>query len=105
MVLCPSYPPSVCSVIEGGGVMQRGPIRSLGSVSKTDRQCNPRLFGDGSTVTDAVRVRVAGRRAECRVSDRQGRGRGKGFECKFATYRAVSGWAPGPRPRRTARIQ
>jgi hypothetical protein len=32
MVRCPSYPPSVCSVTEGGGVMQRGPIRSLGSV-------------------------------------------------------------------------
>jgi hypothetical protein len=47
MVWCPSYPPSVCSVTEGGGVMQRGPIRSLGSVSDTDRQCNPRLFGDG----------------------------------------------------------
>jgi hypothetical protein len=42
-----SYPPSVCSVTEGGGVMQRGPIRSLGSVSNTDRQFNPRLFGDG----------------------------------------------------------
>jgi hypothetical protein len=27
--------------------MQRGPIRSLGSVSNIDRQCNPRLFGDG----------------------------------------------------------
>jgi hypothetical protein len=27
--------------------MQRGPIRSLGSVSNTDRHCNPRLFGDG----------------------------------------------------------
>jgi hypothetical protein len=39
--------PSVCSVSEGGGVMQRGPIRSLGSVSNIDRQCNPRLFGDG----------------------------------------------------------
>jgi hypothetical protein len=36
--MCPSYPPSVCSVTEGGGVMQRGPIRSLGSVSNTDRQ-------------------------------------------------------------------
>jgi hypothetical protein len=47
MVWCPSYAPSVCSVTEGGGVMQRGPIRSLGSVSNTDRQCNPRLFGDG----------------------------------------------------------
>jgi hypothetical protein len=47
MVWCPSYPPSVCSVTEGGGVMQRGPIRSLGSVSNTDKQCNPRLFGDG----------------------------------------------------------
>jgi hypothetical protein len=47
MVWCLSYPPSVCSVTEGGGVMQRGPIRSLGSVSNTDRQCNPRLFGDG----------------------------------------------------------
>jgi hypothetical protein len=23
MVWCPSYPPSVCSVTEGGGVMQR----------------------------------------------------------------------------------
>jgi hypothetical protein len=48
MVWCPSYPPSVCSVTEGGGVMQRGPIRSLGSVSNTDRQCNPRLFGQRS---------------------------------------------------------
>jgi hypothetical protein len=47
MVWCPSYPPSMCSVTEGGGVMQRGPIRSVGSVSNTDRQCNPRLFGDG----------------------------------------------------------
>jgi hypothetical protein len=47
MVWCPSYPPSVCFVTEGGGVMQRGPIRSLGSVSNVDRQCNPCLFGDG----------------------------------------------------------
>jgi hypothetical protein len=27
--------------------MQCGAIRSLGSVSNTDRQFNPRLFGDG----------------------------------------------------------
>jgi hypothetical protein len=39
-------PPSVCSVTEGGGVTQRGPIQSLGSEQRR-RRCNPRLFGDG----------------------------------------------------------
>jgi hypothetical protein len=30
--MVPLYPPSLCSVTEGGGVMQRGPIRSLGCI-------------------------------------------------------------------------
>jgi hypothetical protein len=50
MVWCFFHPPSVCSVTEGGGVMQRPsghPRVSRVTVSNADRQCNPRLFGDG----------------------------------------------------------
>jgi hypothetical protein len=32
MVRRPSHPPSVYSVTEGGGVMQRGPIRSKSNI-------------------------------------------------------------------------
>jgi hypothetical protein len=45
MVWCPSYPPSVCSVTEGGGVIQR----LTGQVTPTDWGTDSRAFS-GSVI-------------------------------------------------------